>query len=148
MKTLDKILDILSTMATQTGSDAPDLKTVMYASPWDANVRLDRKPTPAAITYLLKGFEVDTSTGMRHDKVDVEVFFCTRCDLATKGEETKSKMETVEPIVDEFISLVYAEKSFKVDGNIVANTAYGKFDTNVCGYSVNFTIVDRVPSCI
>lgn len=135
-------------MSTQTGSEEPNLKTVMYASPWDANVRLDRKPTPAAIVYLLKGFEVDTSTGMRRDRADVEVFFCTRCDLAAKGEETKQKMETVEPIVDEFVSLVMSEKSFIIEEKITASAAYGKFDANVCGYSVNLTVADKVKSCI
>lgn len=145
MNILDRIQSILTGMV---GAGNRELKTVMYASPWDANVRLDRNPTPAAITYLLKGFEVDTETGMRRDRVDVEVFFCTRCDFASKGEVIKGVMESVEPIVNDFISLVYADNSFYVDGKIKAVAAYGKFDSNVCGYSVTMTLVDRVPHCI
>lgn len=143
MQTTDKILDILNTMAT--GSDG--LQTVLYESGFGANLRLDRKPTPAAIVYMLKSWKLDTSTKLKHPEVDVEVFFCDRCDLAAKGEVIKEKMDTIEPIVDEFISMLLADKSIIVN-DIKATTAYGRFDCNVCGYSLQFTVKDRQGQCL
>lgn len=144
MQTTDKILDILNTMAT--GSDG--LQTVMYASPWDTNIRIDRNPTPAAIVYLIDGFTIDTSTGKRRNKCSVEIFFCTRCDFAAKGEVIKETMETVEPLVDEFVSLLYADKSLLVDEKIVCRAAYGRFDAHVCGYSLQCEVAERVATCL
>lgn len=141
----DKILGILESMAT--GTDAP-LKTVIYGSPFDANVRLDRKPDPAAVLYIIKGFEVDTSTGLRYDKVDAEVFFCKRCELAQTGEKTKVVLDSVEPLVNEFMSLLFAEKSWRVSDKLTAVTAIGKFDANVAGYSLQFSLVSRQGNCI
>lgn len=145
MRMLNTFLNLVNSLTT--GSD-PLLKTVMYADNFDANIRIDRKPTPAAVTYLLSGFEVDAETGMRKDRVDVEVFVFNRCDFAAKGESVKTVMESVEPAVDEIISLVMDERSWTVEGKIKATTAYGRFDTNVCGYSLQFTLVDRQGTCI
>ena len=129
------------------GSD-PLLNTVMYADNFDANIRIDRKPTPAAVTYLIGGFEVDVDSGLRKDRVDVEVFVFDRCDFASKGESVKTVMDSLEPAVDEIISLVMGERSWVVEGKIKAMTAYGRFDTNVCGYSLQFTLVEKQGRCV
>ena len=145
MTTTDKILDILESMTT--GSDAM-LRTVIHGSSFDANVRLDRKPTPAAILYMAKGFEIEYESGMRYDKTDIEVFFCDRVELGAKGEVVQGVLDSVEPAIDEFLSLVFAEKSWRVEGKVAATTAIGKFDCNVAGYSVQMTLVDRQGRCL
>ena len=143
MTTTDAILSILESMAS--GSD-PMLKTVLYESAFGGNVRLDRKPTPSAIVYLLQSWRLDTERGLKHREVDAEVFFCERADLNAKGDAIKGVMDSLEPIVDEFVSLLLSEPSFEVS-EIRATAAYGKFDTNVCGYSLQFTAVERQGVC-
>lgn len=144
MQTTDKILDILNSMTT--GNDAM-LKTVLYESGFGANVRLDRLQDPAAILYMLQSWTLDTRTKLKHPEVDCEIFFCKRCELAAKGEKIKEVMDTVEPIVDEFISLLLSDKSIIVN-EIKAQTAYGRFDCNVCGYSLQFTVKDKQGVCL
>lgn len=171
MEITDKVLEILNTMASaahamqglqgvqclqraesmqcvQPEACCGFLRTVMYESGFGANLRLDRKPTPAAILYMAEGFKVDVKSGRRKDSVDVEVFFCERCDLSAKGEAVKAVMDGVEPVVDEFVARVMAEKSWEVADDISVTTAYGKFDTNVCGFSVQLTLVDRKGRCM
>lgn len=140
----DKILEILDNMTT--GTDAP-LKTVLYESGFGANVRLDRLPDPAAVLYMLQSWTLDTDKMLKHPAVDVEIFFCKRCDLAAKGEKIKEVMDSVEPVVDEFISFLLADRSVVVN-EIKATTAYGRFDCNVCGYSLQFTVKDRRGACL
>ena len=141
MKIVDKILDILNSMS--------DVETVLYESSFGVNIRLDRRPTPAAIVYLLQNFDIDLSSGLRKDYVDVEVFFCTRCDFAAKGEEIKGVMETLEPTVDEFVSRVLADKSMVLEGDKVSvTTAYGSFDCNVCGWSLQMKVGDKQGRCV
>ena len=144
MQTTDRILEMLNSLAT--GSD-PELKTVLYESGFGTNVRLDRLPDPAAILYMLNSYTVNTSTMMKHTSVDVEVFFCKRFALDAKGEVVKGVMDSIEPIVDDFISLLLDERSFVVS-NINASTAYGRFDANVCGYSLQFTVTEKQGSCL
>lgn len=125
------------------------VRTVMYESAFGANLRLDRQPTPAAILYMADGFTVDLKSGLRKDTVDVEVFFCERCDFAAKGEKVKETMDKVEPIVNEFLSRVFAEKTLEVVGNeIKVTTAYGKFDTTTVGYTVELSLADRRGKCL
>lgn len=124
------------------------LRTVLYESGFGANLRLDRKPTPAAILYMAEGFKVDVKSGRRKDSVDVEVFFCERCDLSAKGEAVKAVMDGVEPVVDEFVARVMAEKSWEVADDISVTTAYGRFDASVVGFSVQLTLTDRRGQCM
>lgn len=144
MQITDKILEILNGMAS---GSSPMLKTVMYESAFGSNVRLDRKETPAAILYLIEGFKVDVDRAFKHKIVDAEVFFCSRVDLNAKGEVIKGVMDSIEPLVDEFISQLLDEKSWNVS-NIKAQSAYGKFDCNVAGFSLSFTVEDRQGTCV
>lgn len=145
MEITEKILEILGTLTL--GSE-PMLQTVLYESGFGANVRMDRKPDPAAICYILKGFEIDPSSGMRHDKVDVEILFARRCDLNAKGEKIKETLDTIESVVDEFVSLVLDEHSWIVDGKFKVQTAYAVFDCNMVGYSLQFSLVERQGRCL
>lgn len=141
MRIVDKILDILNSMG--------GIETVLYESGFGTNIRLDRRPTPAAIVYLLRSFDIDLSSGLRKDYVDIEVFFCTRCDLAAKGEVVKADMESLEPIVDEFVSAVLSDNGLVLVGDkISVTTAYGSFDCNVCGWSLQMKVGEKQGRCI
>lgn len=144
MQITDKIIEILNGFTT--GTD-PLLSTVIYASPWDANVRLDRKPTPCAVVYLVSGFEVDVDSGLRKDTVDFEILFADRCNLESKGEKIKETTDRMEAVIDEFLSLLMDEKGIDVTG-IKARLAYAKFDCNLAGYSLEFKVTDKQGRCI
>ena len=144
MQTTDKILSILNSMTV--GTD-PTLKTVLYESSFGANIRLDRNPDPAAILYLIESWTLDTSTNLKHKSVEVEVFFCKRFDIASKGEVVKQVMDSIEPIIDEFLSMLLSDKSIIVS-EIKASSAYGRFDATVCGYSLQFSVTDKQGICL
>ena len=125
------------------------IRTVIYSDDYDTNVRIDRKPTPAALLYTLEGFEIGTKDGIRKDSVEVEVFFFDRCTFAAKGETTKTVMERVEPVVGEFVARVMSERSWVVDGDkIEVTAAVGKFDANVAGWSVQLKLTERQGRCL
>lgn len=144
MAITDKILEILNALAS--GND-PLVKTVIHANAFDSNVRLDRNETPAAILYMIEGWSVDVSTAFKRKSVDIEVFFCDRYQLNAKGEVIQQVLDTVEPICDEFISLVLSERSWEVS-EIKASAAYGKFDCNVCGYSLQMKLTEKQGQCL
>lgn len=148
----DKILAILYSM-TESGSGSGSgsgedalIKTVIYGSAFDANVRLDRKPDPAAIIYLLDSWKLDTRTMMKYKECDIAIYFCKRFKLDAKGEEIKTIIDSIEPIVDDFIDAVISEKSIIVS-DIKAQASYGKFDCNTCGYTLMFHVVDKQGTC-
>lgn len=125
------------------------LQTVFDESPAGTNLRIDRKQTPAAVLYTLKGFAIDTSTGVRKDTVDAEVFIFDRCDISAKGEAITAKLETLEPMVDEFVSGIMDVKGWNVENDrIEVRTAVGAFDTNVVGFSLEFKVTERQGRCI
>ena len=141
MQLTNKILNILNSI---TG-----IKTVLYESGAGTNLRLDRRETPAAILYMLQEYTIDLAKGIKREIVDVEVFVCDRCDLAAKGEVVQQKLDTLLPYVNQFVALLTSEKTLLLDGdNISVQMAYGKFDTNVCGYSLQFKVSERQGTCI
>lgn len=141
MQLTNKILNILNSI---TG-----IKTVLYESGYGTNLRLDRRETPAAILYMLQEYTIDLARGVKREIVDVEVFVCDRCDLAAKGEVVQQKLDTLLPYVNQFVALLTSEKTLLLDGDSISvQMAYGKFDTNVCGYSLQFKVSERQASCI
>lgn len=141
MQLTNKILNILNSI---TG-----IKTVLYESGAGTNLRLDRRETPAAILYMLQEYTIDLAKGIKREIVDVEVFICDRCDLAAKGEVVQQKLDTLLPYVNQFVALLTSEKTLLLDGdNISVQMAYGKFDTNVVGYSLQFKVSERQGTCI
>lgn len=139
----DKILEILESMTE--GEDAL-LNTVMYGSPFDANVRMDKKPDPAAIVYLLQSWSIDTTKMIKRKQCDTAIYFCKRYNFDAKGEVVKEVMDTVEPIVDAFISELLSDNSIIVS-NIKATASYGKFDCHTCGYTLTFTAIEKQGEC-
>lgn len=139
----DKILNILQSMST--GTDSP-LKTVIYGSAFDANVRLDRNPDPAAIVYLLQSWTLDTSRMLKRKRCDIAIYFCARYDFNAKGEVIKQTMDDIEPVVDEFISLLLSDSTIDVS-DIRSQASYGKFDCNTCGYTLTFSAEEKQGVC-
>ena len=123
------------------------IETVIYGSAFDANVRLDRKPDPAAVIYLLDSWVIDTEKFLKRKECDIAVYFCRRFNLDAKGEEIKAVMDTVENVVDIFVEEVLADSSMVVT-NVKAQSSYGKFDCNTCGYTVTFHAADKQGQCI
>ena len=141
MQLTNKILNILNSI---TG-----IKTVLYESGYGTNLRLDRRETPAAILYMLQEYTIDLAKGVKREIVDVEVFICDRCDLAAKGEVVQQKLDTLQPYVNQFVALLTSEKTLLLDGDSInVQMAFGKFDTNVCGYSLQFKASERQGGCI
>lgn len=125
------------------------LETVFYESGWDTNLRIDRKPTPAAVLYLIQGFEIGLNGGIRKDNVDLEVFFFDRIDLSAKGEAVQAKMDELLPLVNGFVSLLVSDKTLVLDGDTVkVQAAYGQFDTHVCGWSLQLKLAEKQGHCI
>ena len=125
------------------------IKTVMFDTEYSANVRIDKKKTPAALFYSLPSFTVTGKNGLRKDSAEIEVFFFDRCTFAAKGETTKTVMDGVEPIALEFIARVMSEPTLVVENdNIEVVAAVGKFDANVAGWSVQMRITEKQGRCL
>lgn len=125
------------------------LETVLYESGFGTNLRIDRKPTPAAVLYMLQTYSVSLNGNTKKDSVDLEVFIFDRCDLAAKGEVVQEKLDTLQPFVNQFIALLANDKSLLLDGNTVtASMAYGQFDAHVCGWSLQLKLTERQGICI
>ncbi len=141
MQIIDKILNILHSIS--------GIETVMHDTSFSANVRLDRQNTPAAILYMLNEFSVDITKGIRRESADIEIFFCDRVDLAAKGEVVQQKLDTLLPYVNQFIASVLNEKTLMVENETVnVKCAIGRFDCNVCGWSLEMKIAERQGGCI
>lgn len=141
MQIVDNILSKLNSI--------DGLETVFYESGFGTNLRIDRKPTPAAVLYLIQGFEIGLNGGIRKDNVDLEVFFFDRIDLAAKGEAVQSKMDELLPLVNGFVSLLVSDKTLVLDGDTIkVQAAYGQFDTHVCGWSLQLKLAEKQGHCI
>ena len=141
MQIVDNILSKLNSI--------DGLETVFYESGFGTNLLIDRKPTPAAVLYLIQGFEIGLNGGIRKDNVDLEVFFFDRIDLSAKGEAVQTKMDELLPLVNGFVSLLVSDKTLVLDGDTIkVQAAYGKFDTNVCGWSLQLKLTEKQGHCI
>lgn len=141
MQIVDNILSKLNSI--------DGLETVFYESGWGTNLRIDRKPTPAAVLYLIQGFEIGLKGGIRKDNVDLEVFFFDRIDLSAKGEAVQAKMDELLPLVNGFVSLLVSDKTLVLDGDTIkVQAAYGQFDTHVCGWSLQLKLTEKQGHCI
>lgn len=125
------------------------LETVLYESGFGTNLRIDRKPTPAAVLYLIQGFEIGLNGGIRKDNVDLEVFFFDRIDLSAKGEVVQAKMDELLPLINSFVSLLVSDKTLVLNGDTIkVQAAYGQFDTHVCGWSLQLKVYEKQGHCI
>ena len=115
MKIVDKILDILNSMS--------DVETVLYESPSYTNIKLDRKPAPYAILYLLTDMEIDLSRGYAVEGCDVEVFFADLVKFDADGPTHQAVVDRMLGIARQFISLLLAERGLKFDEKMELKTA-------------------------
>lgn len=125
------------------------LQTVIYDSSWSTNVRIDRRPTPAALLYLVTDWSWDISHGTSKEAAELEVFFFDRAKFDAKGEEKDVIVSKMETYARDFLSRVLADHSIKVvDDTIRLRSAYGQFDSFVVGVSVHIKLELKQGECI
>lgn len=138
---LNKVLDILDNIES--------IQTVLFDNGNSADVRIDRKPTPAALLYTLPAWNLDISGGVSRENADIQVFFFERAKFDSKSEEKLDIFENTGDMAREFIYKLLNDSSIRViDDSVKINAVYGEFDAFVCGCTVNITIEEKQPSCI
>lgn len=138
---ISKILDILN--------DIDGIQTVMFDSGNSANVRIDRKPTPAALLYTLPDWKVDISRGTAKEKADIQVFFFERADFDSKAEDKLQIFENTNMLAREFIRELLSDGEIMVlDEEVKITSVFGQFDSFVAGCTVNITIEEKKPACL
>lgn len=152
MVLVNKILSILNSMLTPENpiEGVEYLNTVMYDSGFSANVRIDRKPMPMALFYLLNDWSIDLSKSTAiKEAANIQIFFADTANFDAKGEDKDLIVSRMELIAREFIRKVLADRSIVVvDDKIKLQSSYGKFDKFVVGVSVSFKIEERQSSCL
>lgn len=152
MTLVNKILDILNSMLTpETPVQGVEyLNTVIYDSGFSANVRVDRKPSPYAIFYLLSDWNIDLSKGSAVKEIaNIQIFFADRANFDAKGEEKDLIVMRMELLAREFIRKVLEDRSIQiVDDQIRLQSSYGKFDAFLVGVTLNMKIEERQASCL
>lgn len=138
MQTIDTILQLLR--------DDSRTGTVLYESPYSANLRIDRLPSPYAILYLVQSMDVDVRGSRYFKTLDIELFICKPTDLSAKGEDVQAACDDLMPIAETFISNLYDSRLFDFD-SVKIRQATGKFDKNVSGLSLELTLKERQPTC-
>ncbi len=146
-----KILTILNSMLPPENPEqgVEYLQSVLYDSAFSANVRIDRKPLPAALFYLLSDWNLDTTLTTVKESANIQVFFFDTCPFDAKGEDKDSIIKRMETLAKEFIANVMADKSIVIKTDkIKIQSSYGKFDKFVCGVAVSFEIEEKQASCL
>lgn len=138
MQTIDTILQLLR--------DDSRIGTVLYESPYSANLRIDRLPSPYAILYLVQSMDVDVRGSRYFKTLDIELFICKPTDLSAKGEDVQAACDDLMPIVETFISNLYDSRLFDFD-SVKIRQAFGRFDKNVSGIALEITLKERQPTC-
>lgn len=138
---INRLLGILENMS--------GVQTVMYDNSNSANVRIDRKPTPAALVYTLPDWKVDISHGSARESCEIQVFFFNRVDFDSKAESKLETFENMGEIAREFIYRLLNESTIRVlDDTIKITATYGSFDSFVAGCTVQITIEEKQGSCM
>ena len=152
MVLVNKILSILNSMLPpeNPAEGVEYLQTVMYDSGFSANVRIDRKPCPLALFYLLNDWNIDLSkTNAVKEQANIQIFFADVASFDAKGEDKDLIVSRMEAQAREFIRKVLADRSIViVDDKIRIQSCYGKFDKFVVGVTVEMKIEERQPSCL
>lgn len=124
------------------------ISTVLYESPSSANLRIDRKPSPYAILYLLTEVDIDADMQRFVDGCNVEIFFCEPVSLDAKGDEFQQVVDRMLVCVKDFLAAIKNDNDIVISNNEVkAKTAVGKFDKHCAGVSIELTLKDRKPQC-
>lgn len=138
---INTVLDTLHTL--------PSVNTVLYETTYYSNIKLDRLNPNFAICYLVTNQTIDISLRRFTDSVDVEIFFCDTLPFDSDGEAIQTIVDVQTTIAKSFISALYDIKDIVIDNDVVnLKTAYGKFDKNVAGVTVDLTIKSKKAECI
>lgn len=138
MQTIDTILQLLS--------EDTRIGTVLYESPYSANLKLDRKTAPYAIVYLVQSMDLDVRGSRYFKTLDLEVFFCKPTDLSADGAAVQAACDEMMPSVEDFIHRLRNTNLFEFE-NCKIRQAVGRFDKNVTGLALELTLKDRKPYC-
>lgn len=141
MNLVDKILDTLEGIN--------DINTVIYDNQFSSNLRIDRKPAPYAIMYLLTDWGLDISKGTSKEGADIQVFFCDTANFDAKGEEKDVIVNSMYSIAKQFIATLLEDNTIRVlDDSVRIRSSYGRYDKFVVGVSVQLRIEEKQGSCI
>ena len=152
MVLVQKILDILNSMLTpETPEQGVEyLNTVIYDSGFSASVRVDRKPAPYAIFYLLSDWNIDLSKGTAVKEIaNIQIFFADTANFDAKGEDKDVIVNRMEGLARDFIRRLLEDRSIKIlDDTIKVQSTYGKFDKFLVGTTLNIKIEERQAQCL
>lgn len=152
MNLVTKVLNILNTMLPPENPEegVTYLQTILYDSGFSANVRIDRKPMPMALVYLLTDWNIDLSHGIAvKEQANIQVFFADVANFDAKGEDKDIIVNRMIALAREFLSKVLADKSIKLTDDVIRiQSSYGKFDKFVVGVTLNLKIEERQASCL
>ena len=138
MTTIDTILQLLN--------EDTHIATVLYESPYSANLKIDRKPSPYAIVYLVQSMDIDVRGSRYFRTLDLEVFFCKPTDLSADGATIQAVCDQMMPMVEDFLHRLQDTRLFEFD-SVKCRQAVGRFDKNVSGLVLELTISERKPVC-
>ena len=138
MQTIDYILNLLR--------EDSRIGTVLYESPYSANVKIDRLPSPYAILYLIQTMDVDVRGNRYFKTFDIEIFFCKPTDISADGAKVQAACDEMIPIAENFIHNLSNSRLFEFE-KVKMRQAYGKFDKNVSGIALEMTLKEKQPTC-
>lgn len=138
MQSIDTILQLLS--------EDSYIKTVLYESPYSANLKIDRKPSPYAICYLVQSFDVDVIGNRFFRSLSVEVFFCEPTDLSADGYKVQAVCDNMLLRAQDFIHRLKDTHLFEFE-KVTMRQAVGRFDKNVTGIVCELDLKERFPVC-
>ena len=119
---------------------------IIYGSPFDANLRVDRKQGPFIIVYMVQNTELDLRMGRYIPTYSFKIFFADRCPLNAKGEVIQETVDAMMNLAIEVLSSIKNHYNAK-QSTFNLQTSWGKFDANLAGVTVDFDIKDA-PVCI
>ena len=138
---INKILDILN--------DIDGIQTVMFDNGHSANVRIDRKQTPAALLYTLPEWTLDISHGTAKERADIQVFFFERVKFDSTAETKLDIFENTNLLAREFVSILLSDSTVRVlDDEIKVTACYGEFDAMVAGCTINLELEMKQGECL
>lgn len=122
--------------------------TVLYENPSYANIRLDRLTGPFAILYLVTESNIDLSKNLLFEGVNAEIYFCDRVVFNSSGSVIQSVVDAQYSNVLSFLHTLKEDKTIEYPDTITMRTAYGKFDCETAGLSLELFIKNKQGRCL
>lgn len=118
----------------------------VYGTPFDVNIKLDRKQGPFLITYMVQNVDLDLRMGRYIPTYNFKMFICDRVSLNAKGEVVQEIIDNMMALTIEVLTAIKNHYNV-LESNFRLSTSWGKYDCNVAGVSLEFSIKDK-PVCI